>query len=296
MLKPKPKPPAKRAKPPVLRTVTANRPNHVWHLDLTMVPTIGGFWISWWPFAVAATLAVLLVGRGRRRPLLPARDGEGALQEGAVGRATSTTFLDRIVPRDRPQARPPHHRPRPAVHRRRRSRVVPTSRHPATLRRHRQVRQPRRHRAVHPIAEERVHATAADRSVGAGRVRPRARLLRRLVQRGAAALAIRRSHARRDLLRKVPGVPAAAIRDPSAMAATIAVRETARARSRTTRCGDRAERRASRRAEASARRFAPTRRVRPLRFSPRSTTQLGDVCPRRRFRRDPTSTTRTSTA
>jgi hypothetical protein len=31
------------------RAVTAKRPNHVWHLDLTTVPTVGGFWISWLP-------------------------------------------------------------------------------------------------------------------------------------------------------------------------------------------------------------------------------------------------------
>jgi transposase-like protein len=33
------------------RTVTANRPNHVWHVDLTMVPTQLGFWCPWSPFA-----------------------------------------------------------------------------------------------------------------------------------------------------------------------------------------------------------------------------------------------------
>ncbi|MFB3894467.1 MAG: transposase, partial [Phycisphaerae bacterium] len=33
------------------RVVTAKRPNHVWHVDLTVVPT-GGFWTSWLPFAL----------------------------------------------------------------------------------------------------------------------------------------------------------------------------------------------------------------------------------------------------
>jgi putative transposase len=33
------------------RVVTAKRPNHVWHTDLTTVP-IGGFWASWLPFAL----------------------------------------------------------------------------------------------------------------------------------------------------------------------------------------------------------------------------------------------------
>ena len=52
MLQPTPKPPPKSAKPSVVRAVTAKRPNHVWHLDLTTVPTVGGFWISWLPFAL----------------------------------------------------------------------------------------------------------------------------------------------------------------------------------------------------------------------------------------------------
>lgn len=33
------------------REITAQRPNHVWHVDLTAVP-IGGFWTSWLPFAL----------------------------------------------------------------------------------------------------------------------------------------------------------------------------------------------------------------------------------------------------
>jgi putative transposase len=33
------------------RTVTAREPNHVWHIDLTVVPT-GGFWVPWLPFTV----------------------------------------------------------------------------------------------------------------------------------------------------------------------------------------------------------------------------------------------------
>ncbi len=34
------------------RVVSADRPNHVWHVDLTRVPTSAGFWASWSPFAV----------------------------------------------------------------------------------------------------------------------------------------------------------------------------------------------------------------------------------------------------
>ncbi|RPI61084.1 MAG: transposase, partial [Planctomycetaceae bacterium] len=34
------------------RIVTAKRPNHVWHVDLTVVPTGGGFWTTWLPFSL----------------------------------------------------------------------------------------------------------------------------------------------------------------------------------------------------------------------------------------------------
>jgi putative transposase len=47
---PKPKPVSRRPSKP--RIITAKGPDRVWHLDLTTVPTIGGFWISWWPFAI----------------------------------------------------------------------------------------------------------------------------------------------------------------------------------------------------------------------------------------------------
>jgi putative transposase len=52
MLHPTPKPPANSTKPSVLHAVTAKRSNHVFHVDLTTVPTIGGFWISWLPLAL----------------------------------------------------------------------------------------------------------------------------------------------------------------------------------------------------------------------------------------------------
>jgi transposase InsO family protein len=41
-------PPATRVAP---HCVTARHPNHVWHVDLTTVPTALGFWIPWVPFA-----------------------------------------------------------------------------------------------------------------------------------------------------------------------------------------------------------------------------------------------------
>jgi transposase InsO family protein len=44
--KPKPSTAPKRA-------VTASRPHHVWHVDLTVVPLVGGFWIPWLPYVIA---------------------------------------------------------------------------------------------------------------------------------------------------------------------------------------------------------------------------------------------------
>src|SRR6058998_1158619 len=37
---------------PAPRIVTARKPNHLWHVDLTTVPTALGFWTSWLPFAL----------------------------------------------------------------------------------------------------------------------------------------------------------------------------------------------------------------------------------------------------
>jgi len=41
------------APPPAVsrRAVTAKAPNHVWHVDLTILPT-GGFWVPWLPFSL----------------------------------------------------------------------------------------------------------------------------------------------------------------------------------------------------------------------------------------------------
>ena len=52
ILNPAPKPTPKSKRPSEPRAVTAKTPNRVWHLDLTTVPTIGGFWISWLPFSL----------------------------------------------------------------------------------------------------------------------------------------------------------------------------------------------------------------------------------------------------
>jgi hypothetical protein len=49
--KPAPKPAANPETSTEGRVVTAKYPGHVWHVDLTVVPT-GGFWTSWLPFSL----------------------------------------------------------------------------------------------------------------------------------------------------------------------------------------------------------------------------------------------------
>ena len=52
MLREPPRPVAKQSEVSTGRVVTAKNPNHVWHLDLTTVPIVSGFWASWLPFAL----------------------------------------------------------------------------------------------------------------------------------------------------------------------------------------------------------------------------------------------------
>jgi len=49
---PKPQPQHRSEPMPSARRVTAKYPNHVWHVDLTTVPIMGGFWVPWLPFAL----------------------------------------------------------------------------------------------------------------------------------------------------------------------------------------------------------------------------------------------------
>jgi putative transposase len=49
---PTPRQPLTKATPALSRIVIANRPNHVWHVDLTTLPTQAGFWCSWLPCAL----------------------------------------------------------------------------------------------------------------------------------------------------------------------------------------------------------------------------------------------------
>jgi putative transposase len=47
-----PEPASESVADPAKRVVTAKRINHVWHVDLTVVPTSAGLWASWLPFAL----------------------------------------------------------------------------------------------------------------------------------------------------------------------------------------------------------------------------------------------------
>ena len=33
------------------RVLRVKRPDHTWHLDLTVIPTTAGFWVPWQPFS-----------------------------------------------------------------------------------------------------------------------------------------------------------------------------------------------------------------------------------------------------
>ncbi len=54
ILKESPRPTPRKGFETTGRVVTAKEPNHVWHVDLTAVPTSRGFWGPWMPFALPA--------------------------------------------------------------------------------------------------------------------------------------------------------------------------------------------------------------------------------------------------
>ena len=78
------------------RVVTAKRPNHVWHVDLTMVPTQMGMWCSWSPWALPQYwpfcwwLALVLDHHSRRMMGL-------AVYWGPPSSVEIRTFLGRVI-------------------------------------------------------------------------------------------------------------------------------------------------------------------------------------------------------
>jgi putative transposase len=87
------------------RVVTAKRPNHVWHLDLSAVPISSGFWTAWlpwtlpqrWPFCWWIAVAVDHFSR---------RVMGFAVFEQPPTSAAIATFLGRVIRKT--QARPKH--------------------------------------------------------------------------------------------------------------------------------------------------------------------------------------------
>ncbi len=155
MLHPAPKPTPKALDQSGLRVVTAKRPNHVWHLDLTTVATSSCLWTAWAPFAFPQCWpfcwwVVVVVDRYSRRVMGAAVFIEGA-DDGGGGPVSRSRLPGAPL-----AARPPHHRPRHAVHRERLRDLVSPARRPPPIRGHREVRQPRRRRAVHPVDEGRM--------------------------------------------------------------------------------------------------------------------------------------------
>ncbi len=53
--RPAPRPPSRAGRPATaatdkpVRTVTARRPQHVWHIDLSLLPAMSGWWVPWLP-------------------------------------------------------------------------------------------------------------------------------------------------------------------------------------------------------------------------------------------------------
>ena len=152
------RPPSREIAKATQRILREKRPDHIWLCDLTIVPTSMGFWTSWLPFALPQRspfcwwVAVAVDHYSRRAmsvavfPQLPTS-------------VQVCAFLGRTI--KRAQTGPKHliTDQGSQVHRRRVRSLVSPSRHPATIRRGRQVWERRRDREVHPHHEGRVHPT-----------------------------------------------------------------------------------------------------------------------------------------
>lgn len=80
------------------RVLRAKRPDHIWHIDLTVVPTTAGFWVPWLPFSKLQCwpfcwwVAVVLDHYSRRVqafalfPTMPASNDISALLERVIRR------------------------------------------------------------------------------------------------------------------------------------------------------------------------------------------------------------------
>ncbi len=87
------------------RVVTAKRPNHVWHVDLTALPVLGGMWAAWPPFSFLQRLPfcwrlAIVVDHYSRRVM------GFALFWSAPTAVEMRAFLGRVI---RPAGKPPRH-------------------------------------------------------------------------------------------------------------------------------------------------------------------------------------------
>jgi hypothetical protein len=64
------------------RVVSAKYPTHIWHVDLTVVPT-NRFWTPWFPFSLPQYLAFRVLGWNRHRSFLQENHGRDRFQEPA---------------------------------------------------------------------------------------------------------------------------------------------------------------------------------------------------------------------
>ena len=100
--------PASTPAPPEVtcgRVVTARHPHHVWHVDLSAVPTALGFWTAWTPFAVPQRWpfcwwVAVAVDHFSRRVMgcavferLPSSAAVGAFLEGVVRNAARPKYI-----------------------------------------------------------------------------------------------------------------------------------------------------------------------------------------------------------
>ena len=207
-----------------IAVVTARYPNHVWHVDLTVVPTGLGFWCSWLPLALPQRWpfcwwVAVVVDHFSRRAMGCHRVQEPAHRPKPCGRSWAELL--------------PRRKGRPgtsfatvaAVRLRWLPRLVPPQGHQAaSLRGHWETRQHRRSRAIHLDAEVPAGLPAAGslptRQIPAGAQRDRA-----LVQRRSSAHVARRQDARRGILRRLSRQPQSAFRAALALAARLALRQ-----------------------------------------------------------------------
>ncbi len=157
------------------RTVTARKPNDLWHVDLTTVPTALGLWIPWVPFALPQVWPfcwwlIVVVDHFSRRIM-----GFAVFR----GQPTSTTVRKSLERLFRSVGRRPRY-------------LISDQGSQFTARQFK--RWCRRDRALHPHHQARVHPAIDSGPVPSRRPAAGTRRLRLLVQQLPASHATRRRH------------------------------------------------------------------------------------------------------